>query len=193
MANHLNLLSYHKTFHLTFSTHTANGNLFSLSSALVKLLAVFMLCLLSTVEIGWTKRRWNKLRILKKIEIDKMDFSKRKNGIFKKAHKLTLLCDAEVSIIILSSNNELMYEYTSPTSTYVLTYKIFFFFSWCWSMCLFSSSLFYWRKEMILTWSVSLFSFVIFFFFMGFGRMKKMIDQYQSRVGVDLWSSHYEV
>ncbi|KAH6791468.1 hypothetical protein C2S51_006474 [Perilla frutescens var. frutescens] len=72
------------------------------------------------------------------MEIKKMDFSKKKKGIFKKAHKINVHCDAEVSIIMICSNNEL-YEYTTPTST-----------------------------------------------------MKKIIDQYQSRVGVDLWSNHYE-
>ncbi|KAH6765387.1 hypothetical protein C2S52_016370 [Perilla frutescens var. hirtella] len=72
------------------------------------------------------------------MEIKKMDFSKKKKGIFKKAHKINVHCDAEVSIIMICSNSEL-YEYTTPTST-----------------------------------------------------MKKIIDQYQSRVGVDLWSNHYE-
>ncbi|XP_057766148.1 floral homeotic protein DEFICIENS-like isoform X2 [Salvia miltiorrhiza] len=72
------------------------------------------------------------------MEMEQMDsFSENKEKIFKKAHKITLLCDAEVSIILLNSDN--FYEYTSPTSS-----------------------------------------------------LKKLIDQYQSRVGVDIWSGHYE-
>ncbi|XP_042023514.1 agamous-like MADS-box protein TM6 isoform X2 [Salvia splendens] len=64
-------------------------------------------------------------------------FSMKKDEILKEAKKITRLCDAEVSIILLTTHN--FYLYTSPTSS-----------------------------------------------------MKKIIDQYQSTVGVDLWSSHYE-
>ncbi|KAG6399565.1 hypothetical protein SASPL_141046 [Salvia splendens] len=64
-------------------------------------------------------------------------FSMKKDEILKEAKKITRLCDAEVSIILLTTHN--FYLYTSPTSS-----------------------------------------------------MKKIIDQYQSTVGVNLWSSHYE-
>ncbi|CAA0839095.1 Floral homeotic protein APETALA 3 [Striga hermonthica] len=44
-------------------------------------------------------------------------YSKRRNGLFKKAHELTVLCDAKVSIIMISSTQKL-HEYISPiTST----------------------------------------------------------------------------
>ncbi|XP_057421717.1 agamous-like MADS-box protein TM6 [Lotus japonicus] len=43
-------------------------------------------------------------------------FSKRRNGIFKKAHELTLLCDAKVSLIIFSKSHK-MHEYISPGLT----------------------------------------------------------------------------
>lgn len=65
-------------------------------------------------------------------------YSKRRNGIFKKAKELTVLCDAKISIIMLSSTRK-YHEYTSPNTT-----------------------------------------------------TKKMIDQYQSTLGVDIWSTHYE-
>ncbi|XP_062222957.1 MADS-box transcription factor 27 isoform X7 [Phragmites australis] len=39
-------------------------------------------------------------------------FSKRRNGIFKKAKELAILCDAEVGLMIFSSTNRL-YEYSS--------------------------------------------------------------------------------
>nr|AGR53806.1 DAL21 protein [Picea abies] len=55
-----------------------------------------------------------------KIEIKKIDdvtsrqvtFSKRKAGIFKKAHELSVLCDAEVAVLIFSNTGRL-YEYAS--------------------------------------------------------------------------------
>ncbi|XP_068344909.1 agamous-like MADS-box protein TM6 [Pyrus communis] len=43
-------------------------------------------------------------------------YSKRRNGIFKKAQELTVLCDAKVSLIMLSNTNK-MHEYISPTTT----------------------------------------------------------------------------
>ncbi|XAR61693.1 hypothetical protein NMG60_11016185 [Bertholletia excelsa] len=43
-------------------------------------------------------------------------YSKRRNGLFKKAHELTVLCDARVSIIMFSSTNKL-HEYISPSTT----------------------------------------------------------------------------
>jgi MADS-box transcription factor len=39
-------------------------------------------------------------------------FSKRRNGIFKKAKELSILCDAEVGLMIFSSTGRL-YEYSS--------------------------------------------------------------------------------
>lgn len=45
-------------------------------------------------------------------------FSKRRNGLFKKARELTVLCDAKVSIIMYSSTGR-VYEYISPSTTYV--------------------------------------------------------------------------
>ncbi|CAL0311477.1 unnamed protein product [Lupinus luteus] len=43
-------------------------------------------------------------------------YSKRRNGIFKKAHELSVLCDAKVSLIMFSKNNK-MHEYISPGFT----------------------------------------------------------------------------
>ncbi|XP_047326901.1 MADS-box transcription factor 57-like [Impatiens glandulifera] len=39
-------------------------------------------------------------------------FSKRRNGLLKKAKELAILCDAEVGVIIFSSTNKL-YEFSS--------------------------------------------------------------------------------
>jgi MADS-box transcription factor len=41
-------------------------------------------------------------------------FSKRRNGLLKKAYELSLLCDAEVALIIFSSRGKL-FEFCSST------------------------------------------------------------------------------
>ncbi|PQM38558.1 APETALA3-like protein transcript variant 1 [Prunus yedoensis var. nudiflora] len=43
-------------------------------------------------------------------------YSKRRNGLFKKAHELTVLCDATVSLIMVSSSGKI-HEYISPSTT----------------------------------------------------------------------------
>ena len=56
-----------------------------------------------------------------KIQIKKIDnatarqvtFSKRRRGLFKKAEELSILCDADVALIIFSSTGKL-FEYGSP-------------------------------------------------------------------------------
>nr|AAO18231.1 MADS-box transcriptional factor HAM91 [Helianthus annuus] len=81
-----------------------------------------------------------------RIEIQKIEnntnrqvtYSKRRNGIFKKAHELTVLCDAKVSLIMFSNTGK-FHEYISPSTT-----------------------------------------------------TKKIYDMYQTTLGFDLWSSHYE-
>lgn len=55
-----------------------------------------------------------------KIEIKKIEnvscrqvtFSKRRSGLFKKAHELSVLCDAVVGIIVFSNTSRL-YEFSS--------------------------------------------------------------------------------
>ncbi|XP_050226494.1 agamous-like MADS-box protein TM6 [Mercurialis annua] len=64
-----------------------------------------------------------------KIEIKRIEnptnrqvtYSKRRNGIFKKAQELTVLCDAKVSLIMFSNTGK-FHEYISPATT---TKKIF--------------------------------------------------------------------
>ncbi|KAK2996967.1 hypothetical protein RJ639_025746 [Escallonia herrerae] len=59
-----------------------------------------------------------------KIEIKKIEnptnrqvtYSKRRNGIFKKAQELTVLCDAKVSVMMYSKTGK-FHHYTSPTTT----------------------------------------------------------------------------
>ncbi|XP_061970932.1 agamous-like MADS-box protein MADS9 isoform X2 [Populus nigra] len=61
-----------------------------------------------------------------KIEIKRIEnasnrqvtYSKRKNGIIKKAKEITVLCDAQVSLVIFASSGR-MHEYCSPSTTVV--------------------------------------------------------------------------
>ncbi|XP_057994567.1 agamous-like MADS-box protein TM6 isoform X2 [Hevea brasiliensis] len=59
-----------------------------------------------------------------KIEIKRIEnptnrqvtYSKRRNGLFKKARELTVLCDAKVSLIMFSNTGK-FHEFISPTTT----------------------------------------------------------------------------
>ncbi|KAJ7959178.1 MADS box transcription factor [Quillaja saponaria] len=61
-----------------------------------------------------------------KIEIKRIEnssnrqvtYSKRRNGILKKAKEITVLCDAKVSLVIFASSGK-MHEYCSPSTTVV--------------------------------------------------------------------------
>ena len=53
-------------------------------------------------------------------------FSKRRNGLLKKAFELSVLCDAEVSLIIFSPKAKL-YEFAS--SKYVLLFMLYIYIS----------------------------------------------------------------
>nr|AXR70626.1 MADS-box 4 [Momordica dioica] len=58
------------------------------------------------IEIKWIENSTNR----------QVTYSKRRNGIFKKAHELSVLCDAKVSLIMFS-NNKKMHEYITPGLT----------------------------------------------------------------------------
>jgi MADS-box transcription factor, plant len=74
-----------------------------------------------------------------KIEIKRIEnatnrqvtYSKRRTGIMKKARELTVLCDAQVAIIMFSSTGK-YHEFCSPgTELVVLHPSHFFFFLAC--------------------------------------------------------------
>ncbi|KAE8671187.1 MADS-box protein JOINTLESS [Hibiscus syriacus] len=62
-----------------------------------------------------------------KIEIKKIDntaarqvtFSKRRRGLFKKAHELSTLCDAEIALLVFSATGKL-FEYSSTSTRQVI-------------------------------------------------------------------------
>ncbi|XP_075487710.1 floral homeotic protein GLOBOSA-like [Primulina tabacum] len=61
-----------------------------------------------------------------KIEIKRIEnssnrqvtYSKRRNGLMKKAKEISVLCDAQVSVIILANSGK-MHEFCSPSTTFV--------------------------------------------------------------------------
>ena len=61
--------------------------------------------------------------VIKRIEDStsrQVTFSKRRNGLLKKARELSILCDAQVGVIVFSSTGKL-YEYGS--SKYVCVFR----------------------------------------------------------------------
>lgn len=50
-------------------------------------------------------------------------FSKRRTGLLKKAHEISVLCDAQVALIVFSTKGKL-FEYSSD-SRFVLIFIIF--------------------------------------------------------------------
>nr|QOC69204.1 MADS transcription factor AP3-3 [Trautvetteria caroliniensis] len=64
---------------------------------------------------------------IKKIENDtnrQVTYSKRRTGIVKKARELTVLCDAQVSLIMFSCTGKLS-EYVSPSTTKKKVYEMY--------------------------------------------------------------------
>ena len=46
-------------------------------------------------------------------------FSKRKSGLLKKAYELSILCDVEIAVVMITSNNKL-YQYASSNMNSIL-------------------------------------------------------------------------
>lgn len=68
------------------------------------------------------------IKRIESITSRQVTFSKRRKGLLKKALELSILCDADVSLIVFSSTGRL-YEFSS--SRYVkLIYLLIFFWFW---------------------------------------------------------------
>lgn len=62
-------------------------------------------------------------------------FLKRKGGLFKKAHELSVLCSVDVAVIIFG-NNKKLYEYSSSDIGEILTrYQYVCFMLWSADRC----------------------------------------------------------
>lgn len=67
-----------------------------------------------------------------RIEIKKIEnvnsrqvtFSKRRNGLFKKASELSILCDAEVAVIVFSNTGKL-YQFSSARYTFSVPSRVY--------------------------------------------------------------------
>jgi hypothetical protein len=55
-------------------------------------------------------------------------FSKRRTGLLKKAHEISVLCDAEVALIVFSTKGKL-FEYSTDARFYFYSLPSFFFSS----------------------------------------------------------------
>src|ERR1043165_1692099 len=72
-----------------------------------------------------------------KIEIKRIEnttnrqvtFCKRRNGLLKKAYELSVLCDAEVALIVFSSRGRL-YEYANNKYVLFFLFYLYIFFAW---------------------------------------------------------------
>ncbi|KAL4278738.1 hypothetical protein GQ457_03G004230 [Hibiscus cannabinus] len=70
---------------------------------------------------------WNIVMTRKKIQIKRIDntaarqvtFSKRRRGLFKKANELSVLCDAEVAVVVFSATGKL-FEHSSTSTEQVI-------------------------------------------------------------------------
>ena len=67
-----------------------------------------------------------KIRKIDNVSARQVTFSKRRRGLFKKAEELSVLCDAEVALIIFSSTGKL-FDYSS--SRYCFLFSSSFFYS----------------------------------------------------------------
>ncbi|KAK8996965.1 hypothetical protein V6N11_020459 [Hibiscus sabdariffa] len=56
------------------------------------------------------------IKLIENTSNRQVTYSKRRNGLFKKANELTVLCDARVSIIMLSTTGKL-HEFISPSTS----------------------------------------------------------------------------
>lgn len=74
------------------------------------------LCSKFLLDLGWVLKEMGRGKVeLKRIENPtnrQVTFSKRRNGLVKKAFELSILCDAEVALLIFSSSGK-VYQFAS--------------------------------------------------------------------------------
>ncbi|KAI4296436.1 hypothetical protein L6164_036393 [Bauhinia variegata] len=64
-------------------------------------------------------RRKIQIKRIENLTTRQVTFSKRRRGLFKKAHELSTLCDAEIALIVFSNTGKL-YEYASSSMMQVI-------------------------------------------------------------------------
>ena len=63
------------------------------------------------------------LKCIEDVQKRRVCFSKRRSGLMKKARELSVLCDAEVGVIVFSGTGRL-YEFASSRSPYVFIFLL---------------------------------------------------------------------
>ena len=80
------------------------------------------------------------MMVKEKVQLKRIDnatarrvtFSKRRRGLFKKAEELSVLCDADVAVILLSSSEKLFHYSSSRYVPRVMCVSVWFYgFCWC--------------------------------------------------------------
>lgn len=99
-------------------------------------------------------------------------FSKRRNGLLKKAKELSILCDAEVGLIVFSSTGKL-YDYSS--TRYNNHFSLFFFFF----MKLFFSFLIYKLSDLMKSQFSFVFEITAFYLF-----IYRKVDSYFLKINI---------
>lgn len=74
-------------------------------------------CMLSPKPLPCAHSR---LHVLELISTSSRTFLKRKGGLFKKAHELSVLCSVDVAVFIFG-NNKKLYEYSSADMQHLIT------------------------------------------------------------------------
>ena len=73
---------------------------------------------------------------IKKIEdktVRQITFSKRRAGLLKKTHELSVLCDAQIGLIIFSNTGK-MFEYCSNSSRFCFAISDIYLFLSMWAL-----------------------------------------------------------
>lgn len=74
------------------------------------------------------------MKKIENISSRQVTFSKRRAGLFKKAEELSVLCDAEIGVIVFS-NTDRLYKFASSKSRY--TFRLSYYLLLCYCFFLF--------------------------------------------------------
>ena len=76
-----------------------------------------------TKQVSGMGRRKIEIECIDNLRQRNITYLKRKSGLFKKATELSILCDAEVAVIIFSAHNKLAVYSSSTADTLIERFK----------------------------------------------------------------------
>ncbi|KAL5982388.1 hypothetical protein ACLOJK_016459 [Asimina triloba] len=79
-------------------------------------------CRRKPVSLSFRRRRQEHIKKIDNVTARQVTFSKRRRGLFKKAEELSILCDAEVALIVFSATGKL-FEYASSNFSLSIQYR----------------------------------------------------------------------